>query len=69
MHIPIVGGVANGTAHYGVDIVLPRVVYKAAKKGAKDGLISIAAKYGIQSNLYIPSVRLVYLRAKELGML
>ncbi|HVW07302.1 MAG TPA: phage tail tube protein [Bryobacteraceae bacterium] len=47
MHIPIVGGVANGTAHYGVDIVLPRVVLSAAKKAAKDGILQVAGKYTI----------------------
>jgi hypothetical protein len=35
----------------------------------KQLLSKSSAKYGIQSHLYIPSVRLVYLRAKELGML
>jgi len=47
MHIPIIGGVANGTAHYGVDIVLPRVAFKAAKKGAKDGILSVAGKIAV----------------------
>ena len=47
MHIPIVGGVADGTAHYGIDSVLPRVAYKAAKKAAKDGVLSVAGKYAV----------------------
>ncbi len=47
MHIPIVGGVANGTAHFGVDIVLPRVVLNASKKAAKDGILQLAGKYTV----------------------
>jgi Phage tail tube protein len=47
MHIPIVGGVANSTAHYGIDIVLPRVVFKGAKKAAKEGVLSVAGKFSV----------------------
>jgi hypothetical protein len=42
---------------------------RISENTVKQALSKAAAKYGIQSNLYIPSVRLVYLRAKELGML
>jgi hypothetical protein len=47
VHIPIVGGVANGTAYYGVDIVLPRAVFKEAKKGVTDGILHVSGKYAI----------------------
>ncbi|HZL56929.1 MAG TPA: phage tail tube protein [Bryobacteraceae bacterium] len=50
VHIPIVGGVANGAANYTVDIVLPRAVYKAAKKGVADGILKIAGKFAVLSD-------------------
>jgi hypothetical protein len=50
VHIPIVGGIANGTAHYGVDIVLPRAVFKEVKKGVTDGLLKVAGKVAILSD-------------------
>ena len=50
MRIPIVGGIANVTAHYGVDIVMPRVVYKEARKGAADGILNVKGKYAVLSD-------------------
>jgi len=47
MHIPIIGGIANGTAHFGVDIVLPRVVFNATKKAVKDGTLQAAGKFAV----------------------
>jgi hypothetical protein len=48
--IPIVGGIANGTARYTVQIILPRVFYREAKKGVNDGILKIAAKFGVLSD-------------------
>lgn len=47
LHLPIVGGVADDTAHFGVEIILPRVIYREAKKGVDDGLLKLAAKFGV----------------------
>jgi len=47
MNIPIIGGTAAGTAKYTIDVVLPRVVYTEAKKGVNDGILKIAAKFGV----------------------
>lgn len=46
-HIPLVGGVANGAAHYSVDVVLPRTVFQAAKKQGKDNVLSVAGKMAV----------------------
>jgi hypothetical protein len=45
--VPIVGGVANGVAKYSVEIIFPKVVYKAAKKGVDDGDLVIAAEFQV----------------------
>jgi hypothetical protein len=45
--LPIVGGVANGTAHYGIEAILPRVFYREAKKGVDDGILKLGAKFGV----------------------
>jgi hypothetical protein len=45
LDLPIVGGIANGTAKYTVEVVLPRIVYKEAKKGVADGMLKLAAKF------------------------
>ncbi|HEX4135916.1 MAG TPA: phage tail tube protein [Bryobacteraceae bacterium] len=50
VHIPIVGGVANGAANYTVDIVLPRAVFKDTKKGVADGILKIAGKFAVLSD-------------------
>jgi hypothetical protein len=47
VHIPIIGGIANSTANYAVDIVLPRAVWKDTKKGVAEGLLKIAGKLAI----------------------
>lgn len=49
-YIPLIGGVANGTAHYGVELIFPRIVYKAAKKGATDGTLDVAADFQVLSD-------------------
>jgi hypothetical protein len=48
--IPIVGGTANATAKYTIDIVMPRVVYKEAKKGVDDGILKVAGKFGVMAD-------------------
>jgi hypothetical protein len=45
--IPIVGGVANGTANYTIEVILPRVCYREAKKGVDDGILKLSAKYAV----------------------
>jgi hypothetical protein len=47
LDVPIVGGVANGVAHYGIEIIMPRVVYSAAKKGVNDGILKVGAKFAV----------------------
>jgi hypothetical protein len=47
MHIPIVGGVANGTAHYGIDILLPRTSYRAAAKKIDAGIVGVNIKCAV----------------------
>jgi hypothetical protein len=47
LDLPIVGGIANATAKYTVEIILPRLVYKEAKKGAADGMLKLGAKYQV----------------------
>ncbi len=50
LHIPIVGGVANSTAHYAVDIVCPRVAFKEAPKGVADGILHVKGKFAVLSD-------------------
>ncbi len=45
--LPIVGGIANDTAKYTVEVILPRVIYREAKKGVDDGILKLAAKFGV----------------------
>jgi hypothetical protein len=47
LHMPIVGGVANGTAHYTVEVILPRAIYREVKKGVDDGILKLACKFGV----------------------
>jgi hypothetical protein len=44
--LPIVGGVANGSANYTVEIIVPRARYMEAKKTKKDG-VHVAAKFDV----------------------
>ena len=50
MAIPMVGGTANGAAKYTVEAILPRVVYREAKKGVDDGTLKISAKFAVLSD-------------------
>jgi hypothetical protein len=45
--MPIVGGVADGAEKFTVEIILPRVIYREAKKGVDDGILKLAAKFGV----------------------
>jgi hypothetical protein len=47
MNIPIIGGTANGTAKYTIEVILPRVVYREAKKGVDDGTLKVASKFAV----------------------
>jgi hypothetical protein len=47
MHFPLIGGVADGTAHYEVEIVLPKVIYKGVKKGVADGMLVVDAEFQV----------------------
>jgi hypothetical protein len=47
LHLPIVGGVADGAEKFTVEIILPRVIYREAKKGVDDGILKLAAKFGV----------------------
>lgn len=47
MSIPMVGGVANGTAKYSIIPILPRVVYREAKKKVNDGILAVGAKFQV----------------------
>lgn len=47
MAIPIIGGTANGSAKYTIEVIAPRVVYKEAKKGVDDGTLKLAAKFAV----------------------
>ncbi|MGE5487569.1 MAG: phage tail tube protein [bacterium] len=47
LNLPIVGGVADGDARYTVEIILPRVAYKEAKRGVDDGILKLAAKFAV----------------------
>ncbi len=48
--IPIIGGTANATAKYTIDVIMPRVVYKEAKKGVNDGILKVAGKFGVMAD-------------------
>lgn len=50
MAIPMIGGVADGTAHYQVELIFPRVVYREAKRGVDDGTLTVAAKFAVLSH-------------------
>lgn len=50
MWIPIVGGVANGTANYKIELIYPRVIYRAAKKGVDDGSLVLAGDFAVLSD-------------------
>ena len=47
MEIPIIGGVANGSAKYTIDIIMPRIQYAAARKGVDDGTLKVAGKFDV----------------------
>jgi hypothetical protein len=48
--LPLVGGVANGTAHYGVELIFPRLAYKAVKKGVDSGNLVVSADFEVLSD-------------------
>ncbi len=50
LHMPIVGGLANGTARYTVEVILPRAIYREVKKGVDDGILKVACKFGVLSD-------------------
>jgi Phage tail tube protein len=59
-YLPLVGGIANGTAKYGVEIIFPRLAYKAAKKGADSGTLTVSAEFEVLSDpAYGPFVMFV----------
>lgn len=48
--IPIVGSTANGTAKYTVEVILPRVAYREAKKGVDDGTLKVNGKFAVMAD-------------------
>ncbi len=46
-HIPMTGVLAGATASFAADVVLPRVIYKAAKKGVDEGILKINGEFGV----------------------
>jgi hypothetical protein len=50
LDIPVVGGTANGSAKYTIDIVLPRIQYREAKKGQEEGTLKVAGKFDVLSD-------------------
>jgi hypothetical protein len=56
-YIPIVGGTANGVAKYTVEVIFPRVVYKAAKKGLDNGTLKVGGEFEVLSDpVYGPMI-------------
>jgi hypothetical protein len=52
MHIPIVGGVIGaGPSKYTIEIIMPRVIYREAKKGLNDGTLQVGAKFGVLADV------------------
>lgn len=49
-YLPLIGGVANATANYGVEVIFPRLVYKAAKKGVDEGTLTLNAEFEVLSD-------------------
>jgi len=50
LELPIVGGVADQTANYTIQVILPRVAYRQAKKGVDDGILRVAAEFAVLSD-------------------
>ncbi len=50
LRIPIVGGVANGASNYTIELIFPRVIYRAAKKGVDDGNLVVNADFAVLSD-------------------
>ncbi len=45
--IPIVGGIADSTHRYTIELIFPRVAYREAKKGLNEGILKVNAKYAV----------------------
>lgn len=68
LHIPIVGGIIEDTQRYTVELILPRVVYKEAKKDRDGHVVVVNAEFQILEDSTYGSVILKIIN-KQTGYL